>query len=113
VLVRSRNLTKARYILSVTGADHTGATWLSAFNEQGIQLLGKTADELHQMRNEGNEAEFEQIFQDVLFKQFVFKIRAKMESYQDESRLKCSVIEAEPVNFATEGWKLLQEIQAV
>ena len=36
-----------RYVMSLSVSDHTGSHWLSAFNEQGLVLLGgTTADEL-------------------------------------------------------------------
>ena len=36
-----------RYILSIGIADHTGQAWLQAFNDVGVQIMGKTATELH------------------------------------------------------------------
>lgn len=37
-----------RYVLSLSASDHTGSSWLSAFNDEGITLLnGTTADQLN------------------------------------------------------------------
>lgn len=35
-----------RYILTLSGADHTGQLWLQGFNDVGNVLFGMTANEL-------------------------------------------------------------------
>ena len=39
-----------RYILSLSIMDHSGHIWVTAFNEVGEQLLGKTANELIELK---------------------------------------------------------------
>jgi hypothetical protein len=36
--------------MSICVNDHSGVAWLQVFNEIGNQILGKTAEELNQMK---------------------------------------------------------------
>lgn len=43
-----------RYILSMTLSDHTGKAWVTVFNNDAEPLLkGRTADELNELKQEG------------------------------------------------------------
>ena len=75
-----------RYILSINVADHTGAIWLSCFNDQGVQVMGMTADELMQLQEDGEEARVRDAFAAANCKTFVFRCRAKSEMYNDDSK---------------------------
>merc|ERR1711871_890658 len=86
-----------RYILSLTMSDHTGVQWFSAFDDVGQKLLGKTADEMHRIKEmDGGEVEFEKIFAAANFQEVTVTARAKHETYNDESRLKCTAQEVAP-----------------
>jgi hypothetical protein len=55
---------------------------MSAFNEVGPELLsGKSANEMERLLNE-SPAAYEAVFSDSLYKQFMFKCRAKAEQVQ-------------------------------
>ncbi|KAJ3036022.1 Replication factor A protein 1 [Rhizophlyctis rosea] len=72
-----------RYMMSINISDHTGQTWVTAFNDQGEQLLGKTADEMVRIRDSsGDSKEYERVFQDALFKSFLVKLRIKADNFQ-------------------------------
>ncbi|CAN0153383.1 unnamed protein product, partial [Ectocarpus sp. 13 AM-2016] len=44
-----------RYMLNMQISDNTGKAWVTAFNDQAVELLdNRTADELFQMKEEGN-----------------------------------------------------------
>lgn len=103
---------KWRMILSVNLADQTDNQWVTCFQESGEILLGQKADELGLMREE-NEAAFDQVFQDAVFKQYIFKLRAKVEVYNEESRLKTVCVNATPVNFVDYSKHLLEQIAAL
>lgn len=63
-----------RYILSVQMADYTGNGWFSLFNDAAEKLLGCPAQTLFELRSDMNEAAYEKIFSDALFKTFVCKV---------------------------------------
>jgi replication factor A1 len=97
-----------RYILSVQAVDHTGFAYLSAFNDAALVLLNNTP--ANKLPNSKDIAAYDAVFNDAAFKMYRFTIRAKMEPYQGETRLKNTIIHIEPVNFLEESNRLLQEI---
>jgi len=98
-----------RYILSFNIADHTASQWVSCFNEEGKIILQRTANEMAAFKESDPNA-FEATFSDALFSRYNLKIRAKSENYNDENRVKCSIIAVQPINYATECNVLLDEI---
>ncbi len=86
-----------RYILSFTVADHTSQTWVSTFNDVGKKIMGIDANQLTELQNSGeNTSDY---FDKVQWQLFNFKVRAKTETYQNEPRVKVTVLEAEPVRY--------------
>jgi replication factor A1 len=75
-----------RYILSVNVSDHTGQIWLSCFNDTGLQIMGMTANEFMQMKDEGDDRRVTDAFAEANCKTFVFKCKAKMDTYADQQR---------------------------
>ena len=72
-----------RYIMSVNVADHTGQIWLSCFDDVGRMIMNMAADKLVELKNEGNDKD---AFQDATYQTFIFRCRAKMDTYQDQQR---------------------------
>lgn len=101
-----------RYVLSLVAADHTGHHWLGAFDEAGAKLLGRDANEVGQLKEE-NPAEYDAVFQAVTYRSYQMVIRAKEESYQDEQRVKCTLLDLSPVDFVSEGRNLIHQIHAL
>jgi len=75
-----------RYIMSINVSDHTGMLWLSCFDEVGRMVMGMPGDELMAAKEEGDEAKVNRYFQDANCKTFVFRCRAKMDTFQDQQR---------------------------
>ena len=63
-----------RYILNMSIIDESGSTWVTAFNDQAEKLLGVTARELFEMRTSDNQAGYDKVFADCLFKPFIAKV---------------------------------------
>jgi len=100
-----------RYILSMTLADHTGTTWVTAFNDIAKDMLGgKTADNVLETK-EQNEAEYENIFNEANFTERMFTFRVKAEEVQDETRIKVSIVRAKPINFVEESNELIKALE--
>nr|KAF6289714.1 replication protein A1 [Pipistrellus kuhlii] len=58
-----------------------------------------------------NEQAFEEIFQNANFRSFVFKIRVKLETYNDESRIKATVMDVKPVDYKEYSRRLITNIR--
>jgi len=98
-----------RYILSLTAMDHTGSSWLTAFQEVAEAILGCTAQEAAAAQ-EANPNSNTELCRRVCFRPFVMRLRVREEFVQDEKRMKCTVLSAKAVNWQTESEVLLQEI---
>lgn len=99
-----------RYLLSVQIQDHTGVTWVTAFQEAGEEIIGVTAKELYNWKQHGNFM-FEDTIQSLLFTENLFKLKVKEENYNDELRVKCTVIKTERLDFQAESRALLALIR--
>ncbi|KAI9125199.1 hypothetical protein K1719_003815 [Acacia pycnantha] len=93
-----------RYILQLQIQDHTGLTWVTAFQECGEEIMGLTAKDLYYMKFEEQDDErFAQVIRKVLFTKYLFKLKVKEETFGDEQRVKSTVVKAEKVNFSSES----------
>jgi replication factor A1 len=99
-----------RYILSVSISDHTGQMWLQGFNDIGVLLLGRKANELHSLKELNDEA-FKFVIAEANFKQYVFRCRAKQETYNEMTRIKYSIMSATPVSYVESGKDLVGLIE--
>ncbi|XP_073033683.1 replication protein A 70 kDa DNA-binding subunit A-like isoform X1 [Primulina eburnea] len=93
-----------RYLLQVQVQDHTGLTWVTAFQEAGEEILGCSAKELYMVKYETeDELKFLEIVRNCLFTEFRLKLKIKEEIYGDEQKLKITVVKAEKVNYSEES----------
>lgn len=74
-----------RYILSINVADHTSHQWLSCFDDTGRTIIGMTANELMELK-ENDDAKFKTAFEEVNCKKLSFRCRAKMDNYGEAQR---------------------------
>ena len=74
-----------RYIMSVNVSDHTGQIWLSCFDDVGRMIMGMSADTLMEIREEDEKA-YGDVFQEANCKTWIFKCRAKMDTFQEQQR---------------------------
>ncbi|KAL3424609.1 putative replication factor-a protein 1 [Phlyctema vagabunda] len=100
-----------RYIMSLNVNDHTGQLWLSCFDDVGRMIMGMSADELMELR-ENDQAAMERVFEDANCKTLIFRCRAKMDTYQDQQKVRYQVMNATPINYTTEANKLAEIIKS-
>jgi replication factor A1 len=121
-----------RYLLSLQLADHTGAAWVTAFGDTGDALMGgATAAQVReaQLAAEAERAggddgygggggggggmagrQLESIVEAATFKPHLLRLKAAVETWNDEARLKVSVVRATPPDWAQESRVLLGQI---
>ena len=100
-----------RYIAQLVFADATGSVYMTAFDDQCKMLLGMSADELFEVEMESAD-KFVEVWKRAFFKQYVCKVRAKSETWEDKSRVKCAILDMKPVDFKAESKMLLEQIAA-
>ncbi|KAH8513746.1 hypothetical protein H0E87_006858 [Populus deltoides] len=75
------------YILQFQIQDHTGISWVTAFQECGEEIMGISAKDLHYLKHEQQDDEgFSKVLRQVLFSRYVFKLKVKEETFSDEQR---------------------------
>ncbi|KAF5619883.1 replication factor A1 [Fusarium tjaetaba] len=94
-----------RYILSLNVADHTSHQWLSCFDDSGRQIVGRTADEMMELK-ENDDNKFMAAFEEANCKKFTFRCRAKMDNFGEAQRIRYQVMTVTPLDFKSEGTKL-------
>jgi replication factor A1 len=100
-----------RYIMPFTASDWSGNQWMTAFDENAKVILGNvSADEL-EITRANDDAAFEQVFAQANFQTFVFKMRVKAETYEDEQRIKATVLDMQPLNIKQECADLIAAIE--
>ena len=100
-----------RYMLRFQIQDHTGSTYASAFDEAGEQIFGRKAGELFSIRNvDQDDAQFAEIIEGVRWHLYLFKLKVKEETYNDEQSLKCTAVKVEKLDPSKESNVLLGAI---
>ncbi|KAI0550047.1 replication factor-A protein [Xylaria curta] len=98
-----------RYIMSVNVNDHTGQLWLSCFDDVGRVVMGMSADELMEIK-ENDEDRVPGIFEAANCSKLNFRCRAKMDMYGENQRVRYQVMSASQVDYKSEGLKLIDMI---
>ncbi|KAK8921761.1 hypothetical protein KSP39_PZI020778 [Platanthera zijinensis] len=98
-----------RYLLQAQVQDHSGLTWVTAFQDSGADIVGCSAEELFAFKQH-DETKFAEIIRSCLFRPFLFRIKVKEEHYGEEQKVKVTVAGAERVDPSTESRYLLDAI---
>ncbi|CAL1288199.1 unnamed protein product [Larinioides sclopetarius] len=101
---------KWRLLLSVSVADFTENQWVTCFQEAAENILGVNAQELGTYK-ETDEERYNEILTDANFKSYIFKLRTKMETFNEESRLKTTVVNVTPIDHVTYIKKIILDIK--
>ncbi|KAH0613599.1 uncharacterized protein H6S33_005485 [Morchella sextelata] len=103
-----------RYIMTISCNDAFGQAWLSCFDDVGRMIMGKTADELHELSDPDGMTEnraYTNVFSEANCKTYSFKCRAKLDTYDGQQRVRFQVMSASPVNYAVEAARLVEQIK--
>eukprot|EP01135_Chromosphaera_perkinsii_P008267 Nk52_evm9s1224 gene=Nk52_evmTU9s1224 len=100
-----------RYVLNLSAADSTSQCWLTLFDEEANKVLGHSADELAYMKANGDDMRHDEVFANACFKQFLFTVRGKGETYNDEMKMRYTVTSAVPLDFKTETRFCLDKVK--
>ncbi|OOO04504.1 Replication factor-a protein 1 Rpa1 [Aspergillus oryzae] len=92
-------------------SDHTGQLYLSCFDEVGRYMMGTSADQLMEIRQNDDKAAGD-IFQDANCRTWNFRCRAKIDNFGDQQRIRCQIVTAKPVNYSEEALRLANMIDS-
>ncbi|KAG9244496.1 putative RFA1 protein [Calycina marina] len=94
-----------RYIMQASINDPFGQIYVSCFDDQARVILGRTADELMEMA-ENDPAAKDKVFEDSICKSYNFRCKAKMDTFQDQQRVRYQALSVTPLDYAKEATKL-------
>ncbi|TNY19811.1 hypothetical protein DMC30DRAFT_417560 [Rhodotorula diobovata] len=100
-----------RYIISMCVSDYTSQIWVSGFNEVGADLFGKTADEM-QVLKEDDDPAYQGAIASALGKCYNLSIKAKADSFGDQTRVRYQIQRMAPVDWAAAAKTLASQIEA-
>ena len=98
-----------RYIMNIQVADSSATHWVTLFDEEGQQLMGMSGDNLMMLKMDDHDEYISKLTAPV-FNTYNMILRSKMDTRQDETRLKSTVIKLEPVNYQAELPQLVDAI---
>ncbi|MEE6469177.1 hypothetical protein FKM82_008528 [Ascaphus truei] len=101
---------KYRLILSANIADFAENQWVTCFQESAEAILGQNATYLGELK-EKNEQAFEEVFQNANFHSYTFRVRVKLETYNDESRIKATLMDVKPIDHKEYSRRLILNIR--
>ncbi|KAE8622260.1 hypothetical protein XENTR_v10005168 [Xenopus tropicalis] len=101
---------KYRLILSANIADFGENQWITCFQESAESILGQNATYLGELK-EKNEQAYDEVFQNANFRSYTFRIRVKLETYNDESRIKATAMDVKPVDHKEYSRRLIMNIR--
>ncbi|OGM39158.1 replication factor A protein 1 [Aspergillus bombycis] len=100
-----------RYIMLISVSDHTGQLYLSCFDEVGRCMMGTSADQLMEIRQNDEKAAGD-IFQDANCRTWNFRCRAKIDNFGDQQRIRYQIVTAKPVSYSEEALRLANMIDS-
>jgi len=110
--MKEKNEFKWRIMLQMNMADSTDNTWASCFQETAEKILGVSSADLGRYF-ESDEEQYNSIFLDATFKTYNFRMRVKADTWNDETRLKHTVVAADDIVWADYCKKLINEVESM
>ncbi|KAJ1347782.1 hypothetical protein KIN20_038384 [Parelaphostrongylus tenuis] len=89
---------KWNYMVQAELTDLTGSLWVTMFTNPAAKVFGIEAQKLGDLKDVDKDA-YNRVFQDVCFKYFNWRINAKPNTYNEETRMRYSVLGCEPVPY--------------
>jgi len=104
-----------RWMSNFAIADQSGSQFVSAFDEVGQKILGRPAADAARLweareQDEQAAAELERLFREAQYKRWRLRVKAHKEMWNDEERLKVTVVDCNPVGFQAEARTKLREV---
>lgn len=101
-----------RYIASVSVIDSSGQMWLTLFDEEANKLVGMNANELLKLKDDPF-SEFSEIMSSFEGKEYAFRVRAKQQTFNDETRVRYQCVSLYDLNYNDEAEYLTQKLEQV
>ena len=98
-----------RLILNMSMADATENQWVNCFQEQAEAMLGMNSEDLGNLFV-NDPSQYEQVFSAATFKRWNVRIRCKVDFYNDDQRVRHTLVSATPVSYPDYIKKMIGEL---
>lgn len=102
---------KYRYKTDIEIGDHTTSTWVTLWDEKAEMILKMKPEELERYMKMDNKEQYDKIITRPNFKQFIFTLRSRLDTYNNDERVKLHVISMNPLEPTSMAKKLMEEIK--
>jgi len=109
---RDKNEFKWRIMLQMNMADATDNTWASCFQETAEKILNVQSADLGRYL-EQDEEQYNSIFLEAMFKPYNFRMRVKSDTFNDETRLRHTVVAVDKIPWPEYCKKMINEIESM
>lgn len=99
-----------RLILNMSVSDCTDNQWANCFQEQAEAILGISSEELGAMFVNDKQA-YDKAFSNATFKRYSMRLRCKADFYNDDQRVRHSLVTATPIDFNAYNKKMIQDLE--
>ncbi|KMV65211.1 replication factor A protein 1 [Encephalitozoon cuniculi EcunIII-L] len=99
-----------RYMVTMHLGDFSGQMWVSLFDEVATSFFGISAREMKVMSEEA-PGELQALIRRMYFRECLFRIKSKQDSYNDEIRMRYSGLSVENLDILKESKRLLGVIE--
>ncbi|EGW33590.1 uncharacterized protein SPAPADRAFT_135958 [Spathaspora passalidarum NRRL Y-27907] len=98
-----------RYIYNCSILDETGQIWVTLFDNEARKLFGIDAGELTKIKEEDQD-EFTRRIEDISFKEYQFRLRARQDTYNDQLRVRYQAVGIDFIDYSTEAEYLCKQL---
>ena len=102
---------KPTYMIMTKISDFTESIWVNFAREHGTALMGMTAEEFKDFKENNNEEVVQNHFDSLLFKSFNIMVKGKYESFNGENRMRYFAVKVYPHNVQAENKALLKRLE--
>lgn len=102
-----------RFVLRMNIQDPSGSQYCSSYNDIGEEVLQMKAKEIEKHHAANDEDSFNECFRRSLWQKHRFTIRARLDTWQDEEKIRYDVVRMSPIDYVQESAELLQKLQAL
>ncbi|OWB73514.1 hypothetical protein B5S31_g3260 [[Candida] boidinii] len=102
-----------RYILTCSVLDETGQLWLTLFDNEATKLIGMSAGDLIQLKENENTSFKKLIDTHISMKEFAFRLRARLDEYNGQERVRYTVSGLSELDFKNESEALCKKLDEI
>lgn len=104
---------KFRYKMDAEIEDHSSSSWVTLWDEKAEALIGVGPEQLERYMKMEDKEEYERIITKPNFKTYTFTLRSRVDTYNNEERVKLTVHGLTPLDPVSYSKRMVEEIKSL